>query len=357
MNSCSFEESVLGDKECASGFLDSGSTVEGTRKIFPALAAGAVATAADVLRFLSALAHARQDLDGCGPISHETAMRMLHGFDKGAREFMGCMMGLGIFVADAGPNRLSIHQGSNDGFRALFLYCHAGPDAGRGFVVLCNGEESGMRFIAQAAQIILRHLAIRGVDCQRFQTELSGSSARALEGAAQVQRVNVGYRELIFAAFVEDLPEKIVDRGPRDPLAHFNLAVGARVESASNQRFARAENLLSPNLPTFDPALFGRQGKIMDSWETVRHNPASSDWMIFEMVSEAAIDCVAISTQFHLGNHAEAFEVEGWNSFGGRWQTIAHQMQLYGHSFMRFMPFPATQSFAAFECECIQTED
>ena len=332
MNSCSFEESALGDKECASGFLDSGTTVEGTRKIFPALAAGAVATASDVLRFLSALARARQDLDGCGPISHDTAMQMLQGFDKGALEFMGCMMGLGIFVGEAGPNRFSIHQGSNDGFRALFLYCHAGPDAGKGFVVLCNGEEAGMRLNAQAAQIILRHLALRGVDCSRFQTDLSGSSARALEGAAQVQRVNVGYRELVFAAFEQDLPEEIVDRGPRDPLAHFNLAVGARVESASNQRFARAENLLSPNLPTFDPALFGRQGKIMDSWETVRHNPANCDWMIFEMVSEAAIDCVAISTQFHLGNHAEAFEVEGWNSLHGQWQTIAAKMQLYGHS-------------------------
>ncbi len=332
MNSYSFEESALADRECASGFLDSGSAVEGTRKIFPALAAGAVATAADVLRFLSALTHAAQDLGGCGPISHETAMRMLHGFDKGARDFMGCMMGLGIFVAEAGPNRLSIHQGSNDGFRSIFIQCHTGPDAGKGFVVLCNGEEAGMRFISQAAQIILRHLAIRGVDCSRFQTELSRSSARALEGAEQVQRVNVGYRELVFSAFEEDLPEEIVDRGPRDPLADFNLVVGARVESASNQRFARAENLLSQNLPVFDPALFGRQGKIMDSWETVRHNSASCDWMIFEMVSEAAIDCVVISTQFHLGNHAEGFEVEGWNSIQGRWQTIVPRMQLYGHS-------------------------
>ena len=332
MNSCSFEESSLGERECASGFLDSGKVVQGTRKIFPALAAGAVSNASDVLRFLTALARARHDLGGCGPISHDTAVRMLHGIDKGSREFMGCMMGLGIFIAEAGSNRLSIHQGSNDGFRALFIHCHAGPDAGKGFVVLCNSDDAGMRFNAKAAQIILEQFAMQGVSCERFQSDIAGGSARTLESIEQVQRVNVGYRELVFAAFEQDLPEEIVDRGPRDPLSDFNLAVGAQVLSASNQRFARAENLISPNLPTFEPALFGKQGKIMDSWETVRHNPLGGDWMIFEMASQSAIDCAAISTQFHLGNHAEEFDLEGLDSLSGEWQAIVPRMQLFGHS-------------------------
>ena len=326
MDECSFREDALVDSECAAGYMDSGAAVEGMRKIFPALAAGAVAHASDVARFLGALAKAYRNIDGFGPISHETAVQMLHGTDKGCKDFMGCMMGLGVFVAEAGPNRLCIHQGANDGFRGLFVHCYAGPDAGHGLVVLCNGEQAGVRFVAEVAQIVLRHFGLRGISVDRFRTDIS------FDGIAQEQRVNAGYRELIFAAFDEDMPEEIVVHGLPDPLASFNHAVGARVIAVSNQRFARAQNLLSPCLPTFDPALFGRHGKIMDSWETVRHNPEPFDWMIFEMDSALAIDCVAVSTQFHLGNHAEAIEIDGWDADRCEWRTIVPQLQLYGHA-------------------------
>ena len=326
MNGCTFREDALLGSECATGFLDSGEMVVGTRKVFPAIAAGAVASAADMARFLVTLSNAHQSISGCGPISHETAVRMLHGSDKGCREFMGCAMGLGIFTAEAGPNRLAIHQGANDGFRAMFVHCYAGPDAGNGFVVLCNGEHAGMLFVAEAAQIILRHIGVRGVDTGQFRTDLE------FGGIPLEQRVNAGYRELVFAACAADLPEQIIAHGPRDPLADFNHAVGARVEAVSNQRFARAENLLSPYLPTFDPSLFGRQGKIMDSWETVRHNPEPFDWMIFEMPRATAVSCVAVSTQFHLGNHAEGLAIDGWDAVRGEWQAIVAPMQLYGHA-------------------------
>jgi allantoicase len=182
-----------------------------------------------------------------------------------------------------------------------------------------------MLFVAEVAQIILRHMGMRGVDTSQFRSDL------AFSGIPLEQRVNAGYRELVFAAFAADLPEEIDAHGPRDPLANFNHVVGARVEAVSNQRFARAENLLSPYLPTFDPKLFGRQGKIMDSWETVRHNPEPFDWMIFEMQRATAVSCVAVSTQFHLGNHAEALEIDGWDAARGEWQAIVAPMQLFGH--------------------------
>jgi allantoicase len=148
--------------------------------------------------------------------------------------------------------------------------------------------------------------------------------------------VNAGYRELIFGAFKADLPEAITRRGSRDVLADFNLAVGARIEVVSNQRFARAENLLSPNQPTFEPALFGKQGKVMDSWESVRHNPRTCDHLIFEMKHAAAIDCVTVSTQFHLGNHAPAICVQGWDATNKCWQEIVALSPLAGHSFHAF---------------------
>ena len=243
---------------------------------------------------------------------------------------MGCNMGLGIFTANAGPNRLCIHQGANDGFRALFIHCYAGPDMGAGLVILANGEHNGVLFIAQATQIVLRHFNMQGVDATRFQNEFIA------DHIPQEQRVNAGYRELIFGAFQDDLPEAITRRGARDALADFNLAVGARIEEVSNQRFARAENLLSPNQPTFEPALFGKQGKIMDSWESIRHNPREFDHLIFEMKKAASIDCVSVSTQFHLGNHAPAIRLQGWDVVHKCWKDIVAHSPLEGHSFHAF---------------------
>ena len=330
MNLFTFEQSNQANMEYASGFTDSGQEIEGARIMFPAFAAGAVAPAQDVAKFLRALTSAYHNLDGAGPISHDTAVRMLHGVDKGSQKFIGCNMGLGIFTADAGSNRLCIHQGANDGFRALFIHCYAGPDKGAGLVILANGEHNGVLFIAEAAQIVLRHFKMQGVDATRFQNQF------VAEDIPQEQRVNAGYRELIFGAFQADLPEAITRRGLRDPLADFNLAVGARIEEVSNQRFARAENLLSPNQPTFEPALFGKQGKVMDSWESVRHNPREFDHLIFEMKHAAVIDCVTVSTQFHLGNHAPAIRVQGWDATHKCWKDIVARSPLAGHSFHAF---------------------
>ncbi|MCE9620015.1 MAG: serine hydrolase [Planctomycetes bacterium] len=327
MVGATFEQTTLPMREYATGYTDEGRAIEGARKMFPAFAAGAMATVSDVGKFLQALTLAFHDLRGAGPISHDTAVQMLFGSDKGSREFMGCDMGLGIFTAEAGPNRLCIHQGANDGFRALFIHCFAGPDRGKGFVIACNGEHNGVLFISEAAQILLRQFNLHGVDVERFKSDV------AVDHLPQAERVNAGYRELIFSAFQPDLPEAIEEHGPRDPLAECNLAVGASVIEASNQRFARAENLLSPFQPAFDPQLFGRQGKIMDSWESVRHNRSECDWMIFEMKSPAAIDCAAVSTQFHQGNHAQAIRIEGWDAVVQQWREIVPRTPLSGHTF------------------------
>jgi hypothetical protein len=61
---------------------------------------------------------------------------------------MGLNMGLGIFTTSAGPNRMCVHQGSNDGFRALFVHCYDGPDVGKGFSIMCTGENNGILFIS-----------------------------------------------------------------------------------------------------------------------------------------------------------------------------------------------------------------
>jgi allantoicase/malate synthase/2-oxo-4-hydroxy-4-carboxy--5-ureidoimidazoline (OHCU) decarboxylase len=296
-----------------------------SRLMFPACAAGAMGNARDMSRFLSFLSQAFQRPDGAGPISHDTAVRMLHGRDLGSGEFMGCKMGLGVFTIEAGANRLMVHQGANEGFRALFIHCYDGPDFGKGFTILCTGDFNGVLFVAQAAQEILRELNVTGLDADKFQSKFDPNKT------APESVVNQAYKTMLFKAFTPDLPEAIVRPGAKDPLAGKNLAVGAEILSVTNQGFARAENLLSPNLPTFDPSLFGRQGKIMDSWETVRHNPNGYDQIEFELKKASKIVQVSLSTQFHNGNHAEQARIEGLTK-EGKWRDILPMTKLDGHA-------------------------
>lgn len=326
MRHTSFEQVEAPLPEIAKCFRDDGSMIDGGRLLFPGFAAGAVSTPADVARFLRTLTQAFHRVEGCGPISHDTAVRMLHGVDRGSRVFMGCDMGLGVFIVEAGANRFAVHQGANDGCRALFAHCFHGPDAGCGVVICASGEERAVACIAEVARTLLQHLGVRGVDWSRL------GDGMVAANTPPEQRVNIGYRESLFRAFEPDLAEVIVQRGPLDPLARFNFVVGATIESVSNQRFARAENLLSPHEPVFDPALFGKQGKVMDSWETVRHNPLGRDTLVLRLAKPAKISLVAVSTRFHNGNQAQAIELEGFHERAGVWKPILARMPLQGHA-------------------------
>ncbi len=326
----SFEQNTIPGIDYAHGYLDSGEPVKGTRKKFPAFAAGAMGTASDMASFLSKLTESFHSIKGSGPISHDTAIQMLGDQDRLSQKFMGVNIGLGVFIAEAGPNRFAIHQGANDGFRGLFVQCFSGPDRGLGFVILCNADTKGVLFIAEAAQLILKELNFQGVDTTLFKSDFDTSSI------PQEEIVNLGYKRLIFEAFKPDQPEAITIKGTPDPLAPFNLAVGSKILEVTNERFARAENLLSPNLPIFDPELYGRQGKIMDSWESVRHNykPAHDprDSLTFQLKKPSPIHFVSLSTQFHQGNHPEAVTIEGLDIRSDQWKVILPKLKLEGHS-------------------------
>lgn len=329
LKNLSFNQETQPGIHYAKGYLTSGEVVDGGRKMFPAFAAGAMGTASEVSHFLSLLTHSYGSLQGAGPLSHDTAVRILGGVDLSSQDFMGVNLGIGVFIAEAGKNRLAVHQGANDGFRALFVHCFEGPDRGVGFTILCNADTPGVLFVTEVAQVLLKRLAIGGVDTSVFKSQFTVGTIPTEE------IVNRAYRDLIFKAFLPDLPEPIVKPGPPDPLAPYNRAVGARILSVSNQRFARAENLFSSRLPVFDPELFGNQGKIMDSWETVRHNAKSADTLVFETAKPSKIQYLALSTQFHLGNQAPAVSIEARKSEGEPWVLLLPKTDLEGHALRR----------------------
>jgi malate synthase len=330
LTNLSFEQKTISKQPYASGYLDTGRMVEGSRKMFPAFAAGAMGTSSDVSAFLSKLTEAYHSIEGSGPISHDTAVEMLHSHDHSSQEFMGVNIGLGVFIADAGSNRLAIHQGANDGFRCLYVHCFDGPDTGAGFVILCNADKKGVLFVAETAQLILKELSLQGVDPSKFKTEFDTSKV------PQEEIVNLGYKNLVFGAFTPDLPEAIVDPGPVDPDSAQNLVVGAKILKVTNQRFALAKNLISATLPVFDTELYGLQGKIMDSWESVRHNfkpiGDAHDSLTLELKKSSTIRYATLSTQFHNGNHPEAVKLEAREGPNAPWIEILPKINLAGHS-------------------------
>lgn len=125
---------------------------------FPPFAAGGLCTPTALATFLSNLGRAYHNPRGCGTISHYAARRMLAPeclLDLGAMDFMGALIGLGVFVARAGQNRIMLHQAANDGFRGVYMHCFEGPDEGKGFVILSNGDNPGVLFQGELARKLL----------------------------------------------------------------------------------------------------------------------------------------------------------------------------------------------------------
>ncbi len=310
---------------------------------FPAFAAGGYATARGMARFLQSLEDAYHSVNGAGPISHDTAVQMLHGTDRGCRDFMGCFMGLGVFVAEAGSNRLMIHQGANEGYRAIYVHCFAGPDRGKGFVIFSEGDNEAVPFVAEVAQTLIRALGIQGVG--EFTHDFQSSSL------PQEQIVNLGYKKLLFDAFLPDLPEEILVKGPVSAAAASNLAAGAFVLRCSNQKFARAENLVSSHEPVFDPELFGRQGKIMDSWETARHNETGQEYLELRLLRPGRVRFVELSTRFHDGNQMEWARLLGRRSSKDPWKEFLPAVKLVGHGYCRVDLNSLTEEFQEIRVE------
>lgn len=326
LSQLTFQQRTSPGRAYADGYFDSGDRVPSGRLMFPACAAGALGTATDMLTFLRQLGRAFGDENGAGPLSHDTAVQLVQGRDLGCRAFMGCDVGLGVFVIEAGDNRVLVHQGANEGFRAIYVYVLSGPDADTGFVVLCNGDNRGVLFIAEVAQCLIKLLPIRGVDVDKFSTVFDYSKLD------QAQIVNLGYKTLVFDAFLPTLPEAISHHGAVHSLSPFNLLTDATIVRVSNQRFARAENLFSPFVPVFDPVAFGRQGKIMDSWETARHNDAACDELDLLLREPGPVRYVYLSTRFHDGNQAQFVRILGRRRSVDDWEEILPRLPLQGHA-------------------------
>ena len=150
----------------ALGFSDAGDVIAppAGRLAFPAFAAGALGTPRALANFWAELIAAYSDPSAKVPILHATAVAVLrdHVRDLGSVDFMGACMGLGVFVMDAGPNKVAVHQAANEGFRGVYIACFEGPDAGKVMVVLSNGDNNATLLNVQVGMAGHQHLRAGG---------------------------------------------------------------------------------------------------------------------------------------------------------------------------------------------------
>ena len=159
---------------------------------------------------------------------------------------------------------LCFTKGLDDGFRAIFLHCFEGLNFGDGVTIFSNSDNEAVPFIAKAVKLILRALGVSGIDYKKLESSQFDSANMSQENI-----VNYGYKNLLLDGFLKTSSEEIDRTSSKlDPLSEYNLIKYAEIVSVTNDRFARAENCLSQFVPVFDPSLFGKQGKIMDSWES-----------------------------------------------------------------------------------------
>jgi malate synthase len=340
-----FSGTTLANESRAHGYFDDGTEVANGALEFPLFAAGSWMTTEEVAKFLRMLTKSFASVEGTAQISHDTAVRMLHGRDKGSREFMSADMGLGVFIKEAADNRFMLHQGANEGFRALFLHCYSGPDCGKGFVICANGDNRAVGFIAEASQALLKSLKIDGVDQSKFQNEFDFSKI------SQEQIVNLGYKKLLLDAFLPTLPPKIERPKKLIPNSERNVLADATLDYVSNDRFARAENLLSPFEPVFDPELFCAQGKVMDSWESARHNDETYHVLRCSLKTPSPLSYAWISTKFHDGNQVEYLRILARETSNSPWIEILAKTHLAGHSEIKLRLEKHSSKFSQIEIQ------
>ena len=277
------------------------------RLVFPSLTAGGQATTEAMHKFLIELTNSfwdvtdtcRESKTGCplnsknNRIAHTTAGNMLHaGMECGSLDFMGAGMGLGVFIADAGDNRVACHQAANDGYRGVYFQCFLGPDSGKGFTIVSLAQDEGVEFNARLAARLCEIQNWSGINFKTLREQYgAGNSVINHGNFSQVgeitstmdnimkggkykacEIVNAGLKVLFFDHLIPDLPDclHLPDKTVH-PIFTKSYCNGAKILKCSNQRFGRVVNILSDTIPMWDPMAFGKDGKIMDSWESSRH--------------------------------------------------------------------------------------
>ncbi|EEB05043.1 allantoicase [Schizosaccharomyces japonicus yFS275] len=103
-------------------------------------------------------------------------------------------------------------------------------------------------------------------------------------------------------------------------------SLGGSVIACSDEFFAAAKNLINAKPPIRKEGHFVETGAWYDGWETRRHNPKPSDWVVIKLgVPSGHVLGCEIDTAFFSGNHAPEVSVEG--TFVAEGNTVTAQTE------------------------------
>ncbi len=113
-------------------------------------------------------------------------------------------MGLGVFVATAGNNKIMLHQAANDGYRGVYMICFEGIDNGKGFVLLNNGDNPGVLLQCELCRYLLgsNGLKFHGINFQQWEDDNGGEIRMDMNSVKQESIVNKGLKDLVLSAFL-----------------------------------------------------------------------------------------------------------------------------------------------------------
>jgi allantoicase len=115
--------------------------------------------------------------------------------------------------------------------------------------------------------------------------------------------------------------------------------LGGGVVAANDEFFAAADNLVTPEPPTFTPRRFGPKGQVYDGWETRRRREPGYDEVMVRLGVPGVVRGVVVDTAHFTGNYppsasVEGCGVEGYPSppelAGAAWMTLVPRSSLRG---------------------------
>ena len=115
--------------------------------------------------------------------------------------------------------------------------------------------------------------------------------------------------------------------------------LGGGTVACSDEFFAAADNLVSPEPATFSPKTFGAKGQVYDGWETRRRREPGHDWVIVRLGVPGVVRGVVVDTSWFTGNFPpyaslDACTVDGYPSppelLGVDWEPLLGRSALVG---------------------------
>jgi len=94
-----------------------------------------------------------------------------------------------------------------------------------------------------------------------------------------------------------------------------NLLSSSHILFATDEWFARAENLVLDSDPIFVPDLYCDEGKVMDGWETRRRREEGHDWCVIAAPHKGDVYGIEIDTAFFTGNQTPRVSIEVANCY------------------------------------------